>query len=145
MRILPLWPILLIFLGLPVLEAGLLIWLGTRFRWGWLLLYLALSIMLGTALIRIEHRLWGMRLLSTLQSGDNPLAALFVSGRMMLAGLLLIIPGVISEIIAVFLLLMPGTWRRPRRPPTPGEDIIDAEFRRLEDPSLPSRRPPWDS
>ena len=143
MRIL--WPFLLLALGLPVLEAGLLIWLGERYGWGWLLLYLALSMLLGVALLRLERKLWGMRLLVTLQSGGNPLAALYASGRMMLAGLLFILPGVISDLAALLLLLMPGTWRRPPRPPGPQDNVIDAEFRRVEDPRLPDRRPPWDS
>ena len=143
MRIL--WPFLLLALGLPVLEAGLLIWLGAHYGWGWLFLYLALSALLGTVLLRLERKLRGIRLLAALQAGGNPLAALFASGRMMLAGLLFILPGVISDLGAVLLLLMPGTWRRPPRPPGPQDNVIDAEFRRLEDPRLPDRRPPWDS
>lgn len=145
MRVFPLWPFFLLVLGLPVLEAGLLIWLGARYGWGWLLLYLVLSVLLGVALLRLERRLWGIRLLATLQSGGNPLAALFASGRMMLAGLLFILPGVISDIAAFLLLLMPGTWRRPPPASAPDAHVIDAEFRRLEDPRLPDRRPPWDS
>ena len=143
MRIL--WPFLLLVLGLPVLEAGLLIWLGTHYGWGWLFLYLALSALLGVALLRLERKLRGIRLLATLQSGGNPLAVLFASGRMMLAGLLFIVPGVISDLTAILLLLLPGTWRRPPRPSGPEDNVIDAEFRRLEDPRLPDRRPPWDS
>ena len=143
MRIL--WPFLLLLLGLPVLEAGLLIWLGTHYGWGWLFLYLALSALLGVALLRLERKLRGIRLLATLQSGGNPLAVLFASGRMMLAGLLFIVPGVISDLTAILLLLLPGTWRRPPRPSGPEDNVIDAEFRRLEDPRLPDRRPPWDS
>lgn len=140
-----LWPFLLLALGLPVLEAGLLIWLGARYGWGWLLLYLALSVLLGMALLRLERRLRGIRLLAILQSGGNPLAALYASGRMMLAGLLFILPGVISDLAALLLLLLPGTWRQPPRPPGPDDNVIDAEFRRVEDPRLPDRRPPWDS
>ena len=143
MRIL--WPFLLLALGLPVLEAGLLIWLGVHYGWGWLFLYLALSALLGVALLRLERKLRGIRLLATLQSGGNPLAVLFASGRMMLAGLLFIVPGVISDLTAILLLLLPGTWRRPPRPSGPEDNVIDAEFRRLEDPRLPDRRPPWDS
>ncbi len=145
MRFLPLWPFFLLVLGLPVLEAWLLLWLGTHYGWGWLLLYLAISVLLGVALIRLERRLWGIRLLATLQSGPNPLPALFASGRVLLAGLLFIIPGVLSDAAALLLLLMPGTWRRPPRPPAANADIIDVEFQRLEDPRLPDHRPPWDS
>ena len=46
-------------------------------------------------------------MMQSLTSGGNPVKTMIGSARNMLAGVLLIIPGVISDIIAVVLLLIP--------------------------------------
>ncbi|MEW6590376.1 MAG: FxsA family protein, partial [Pseudomonadota bacterium] len=63
----------------------------------------------------------------------HPLAALFASGRVLLAGGLLVFPGFLSDALALGLLLMPGTWRRPR---AANDDILEGEFRREHDDRL---------
>ncbi len=61
--------------------------------------------------------------------GGDIIGSLLDSGRRLLAGILLIFPGVISDVIALLLLIS-------RRPPTGGETVvrdngvIEGEFRR---------------
>jgi UPF0716 protein FxsA len=45
----------------------------------------------------------------------------------MLAGVLFIIPGVISDVIAILILLIPMPTRRA---PVPPDDVIEGEWRR---------------
>jgi UPF0716 protein FxsA len=141
----PLWPIAILMLGFPVLEAYVLFKLAGQYGW-WVLVGLIVSAMLGIALIRLERVLWGARMIMQLQSGKSPFAALFASGRMFLAGGLLIFPGVISDILALVLLLFPGTWKRPKdlMPKAANDDVIEGEFRRESDPLIQERPPHQD-
>jgi UPF0716 protein FxsA len=145
--------IVLLLLSFPVLEAIGIFWLASQIGW-WVAVWLALAAIAGIALIRFERLAWGPRLLSTLQSGANPIASLFTSGRILLAGGLLFFPGFLSDIIALILLLLPGTWvkRRSSMPRAANDDVpssqpspmwgeganvmpntIDGEFRRETD------------
>ncbi len=77
-------------------------------------------------------------MLFSVQSGANPLASLFASGRILLAGGLLVFPGFISDVIALVLLLMPGTWgqRKPDPLRSANDDVLEGEFRRESDDLL---------
>ena len=144
--------IVLLLLSFPVLEAISIFWVASAIG-GWVLLWLLLAAVAGVMLIRVERVAWGARLLFSVQSGTNPLAAMFASGRILLAGGLLVFPGFISDAIALGLLLAPGTWRR-RKPdplrqanddaaayPREGTEnvtpkTIDGEFKREPDDRL---------
>jgi UPF0716 protein FxsA len=145
MSVMPLLPVLLLMLGFPVLEAYILFRLAGQYDW-WVLVGVLASAAIGIALIRLERVLWGARMLISLQAGKSPFSALFASGRMFLAGGLLIFPGVISDVMALILLLFPGTWKRPKdlMPKAANDDVIEGEFRRERDPSLPGQPPRQD-
>ena len=129
--------IVLLLLSFPVLEAIGIFW-AARYIGGWVLLWLALAAVAGIMLIRVERVAWGARLLFSVQSGANPLASLFASGRILLAGGLLVFPGFISDVLALVLMLMPGSWGRrkldPMRPAN--DDILEGEFKREPDDLL---------
>jgi UPF0716 protein FxsA len=136
MRVLFLMAILLAF---PVMEIWLLVELGDRYGW-WLALYLVLMAILGWRLILDEKLLMLGRMMQSLGEGGTPTKAIFGSAKNLMAGILLILPGVISDAIAVLLLLMPTP--KPAFVPcgTPGQggtgtraandDVIEGEFRR---------------
>ena len=123
--------IVLLLLSFPVLEAIGIFWVADEIG-GWVLLWLLADVAIGIALIRFERVAWGARLLFSVQSGTHPVAALFASGRILLAGGLLVFPGFISDALALVLLLIPGTWAR--RQPDPAraanDDVLEGEFRR---------------
>ena len=125
--------IVLLMLSFPVLEAIGIFWAASVIG-GWVLLWLLLAAVAGVMLIRVERVAWGARLLFSVQSGANPLASLFASGRILLAGGLLVFPGFISDAIALVLLLIPGTWdRRTQDPLRPANDDVTS----------PPPLPPW--
>ena len=136
MRVLFLMAILLAF---PVMEIWLLVELGGHYGW-WLALYLVLMAILGWRLILDEKLLMLGRMMQSLGEGGTPTRAIFGSAKNLMAGILLILPGVISDAIAVILLLMPTP--KPafvsRGTPGPGgerdraanDDVIEGEFRR---------------
>jgi len=132
--------IVLVLLSFPVLEAIGIFWVGSAIG-GWVLLWLLLDVIVGVMLIRVERVAWGARMLFSVQSGANPLASLFATGRILLAGGLFVFPGFISDAIALGLLLIPGTWAgRKSDPLRPANDdvpqTIDGEFKREPDDLL---------
>ena len=127
------WMVLLA-LSFPLLEALGIFLLSQRIGW-WVFVWLIIAGLAGLMLIRFERAAWGMRLLSTLKSG-NPLgASLFASGRVLIAGVLLLFPGVLSDIVAIVLLLLPGTRfkRAAAVPRAANDEILEGEFQREHD------------
>ncbi len=96
----------LILLAFPFAELFLLISLADTYGW-WLLLYLVVVGFLGLQLIRGEKLLLTAKMMQSLTAGGNPVKTMLGSARNMVAGVLLIIPGVLTDIMAVILLLMP--------------------------------------
>ena len=129
--------IVLLLLSFPVLEAIGIFW-AASFIGGWVLLWLLLAAVAGIMLIRVERVAWGARMLFSVQSGANPLASLFASGRILLAGGLLVFPGFISDVLALVLVLMPGSWGGRKTDPlrSANDDILEGEFKRESDDLL---------
>ena len=98
---------LLVVFGFPALEIYTMFLLSEVIGW-WLLAWLIFSAVVGWALIREESMAVFGRMAIAVQNRQSPFAALWDSGRTMLAGLLLIFPGVLSDILALFLLLLPN-------------------------------------
>jgi UPF0716 protein FxsA len=120
-----LWPIGLILLGFPLLELWVAVWVAREIGW-WLLVWLIADVFVGIALIREERFAVFGRVMSAMQQGGDPARAVLASGRLMLAGVLLILPGLITDAVALLILI----WPRRRVPPTPASDIIEGECRR---------------
>ena len=102
----------LILLALPFAELFLLFDLAHRYGW-WLLLYLVVVGLLGLQLIKGEKLLLSAKMMQSVASGGNPIKTMLGSARNMVAGVLLIIPGVISDVVAVILLLIPIQNSKP--------------------------------
>ncbi|WP_029147581.1 FxsA family protein [Methylophilus sp. 5] len=130
-----------ILLAFPFLEIAVLIELSQRYGW-WVLVYLITIGYLGLKLIRSEKDLIAARMFQQMGAGSNPISAMFSTARNMFAGVLLLIPGVISDALAVILLLIPG------QPPGQGDtgnkssaygrasandEVIEGEFTEVAD------------
>lgn len=122
---------LLILLAFPVMEIWLLVDLAHTYGW-WLGLYLVLVTVLGWRLIQEEKQLFAGRMMQTLTQSPTPNLAVFSGLKNLLAGVLLVIPGVMTDIIAVFLLLIPSA-KPPQTGSQPGaanDDVIEGEYTR---------------
>ena len=119
--------VLIILLGFPLLELNILIHLAHQYGW-WVGVYLLGSASLGWLLIQEEKLAVFGRLYQVSQSGQSPVWALITSASRLLAGVLLIFPGVISDVIAVLLLLVP--MPQPKGVPPQEESVIEGEFTR---------------
>ncbi len=125
----------LALLAFPIAEIWILINLFQQYGW-WVLLYLVAMVLLGLQLIRDEKLLFSGRMMQSLSQGGNPMKAMFGSARNIIAGILLIIPGVLTDIVAVVLLLIPvdknaiksSTFKQQAA----NDDVIEGEFHREE-------------
>jgi len=98
-----------LLIGFPLAEGTLLYRLaaGPEGHGGWVLAWLVFAAMAGIALIKQARFSLISRLATALSQGQFSLAAFIDSFRTVLAGLLLIFPGVISDVMAIALLLIP--------------------------------------
>jgi UPF0716 protein FxsA len=129
--------VLLIVLSFPVLDVLATI----RFaRWTGIptMVWFAASAVAGIALLRHERVAFRARTLAALR-GDRPLLrGQLDSGRKILAALLLILPGIVSDLMALLLLALPFNLGPPLAPQTIGlggsfgRDSLDGEYTRVD-------------
>jgi UPF0716 protein FxsA len=98
--------LLAMLLGFPLLEVVVLARLAETGGW-WVLAWVVLAAAAGVVLLKEARFALLARLGAALASGQYPIAALIDSARTVLAGLLLILPGVVSDALALGLLLLP--------------------------------------
>lgn len=135
-------PIFLILLLFPFTEVALLVMLADRFSGTAVLLYLLASALLGIVMLR-NQRIGALLTLGSLlgQRENTSLYSLLWPLRYTLAGVLFIIPGVLSEIAGILLLLplkgprfaQAAPMRDATTPPPHGADIIEGEYHRVDD------------
>jgi len=128
------WLALIIAVAIPALEMVGIYQIAQKVGWGWTLLWLISAIWVGATLIRSQHSDLPARLKQAMARGETPFGEIWASGRRLLAGLFLILPGAGSDLLALLLWLWPTARApTPRPPPTarPGEpEVIEGEFRR---------------
>ena len=119
-----------ILLGFPVLEILVLARLAETHGW-WVFGWVVLAAVAGVALLKEARFALVARLGAALAAGEFSIAAVVDSARTVLAGLLLIFPGIISDFLALTLLLL------PRRVPEPVHaharahgTVVEGQFRR---------------
>lgn len=153
-------PIIVLFLALPLIEIALFVTIG-----GWLTVWPTLAIVLGTGILGVwVMRSQGLRAVKDLQSAQaamrNPLSPMAHSALIMLAGVLLVLPGFFTDTLGLLLLIPPlrrliilligarlrarvvttGFAATPLHPAPPG-DWEDAEFIEIApDPTPPTDR-----
>jgi UPF0716 protein FxsA len=121
---------LLILLAFPALEIWLIIDLTAQYGW-WFISYLLLVTILGLRLIKEEKQLFAGRLMQTLAQSASPGSAVFGSVKNLIAGVLFVIPGVITDAIAVILLLIlstPSPSKAAFKQGAANDDVIEGEY-----------------
>jgi UPF0716 protein FxsA len=106
--------------------------------WVWL----AGSFLAGVLLLRHERSEFRLRTVAALRGDQSLLRGIVDSGRKVLAGVLLILPGIMSDFLALVLLALPLNIGRPfapqpvaagRGPHRSGRyDTIDGNYRRID-------------
>jgi len=130
--------LLVIVLGFPVIDLYATVrfarWTGVPV-WGWL----AMSFIAGAYLLRNERMAFRAATIAAMHGEQQLLRGLVDSGRRVLAGMLFMLPGVLSDLIALVLLALPINVGREFAPHTVGarpypasRNTIDGDYQRLE-------------
>ncbi len=157
---------LIAILAFPIAEIASMIEVGRHIGLFPTLGLLFLSVILGVVLIRSQSLAISGRLVSALREGRSPAAMAAESGFLVFAGLLFMIPGFVSDALALFLLLPPvrkalanrmdgrvKVWQSRRGPYPPRGDeartnqetVIDVEFSEVpRSEEIESERPDRD-
>ncbi len=120
--------LLAILLAFPVLEIVVLVRLTETHGW-WVLGWVVLAACAGFALLKEARFTLLARLGAAVSVGRFSIAAFVESARTVVAGLLLIFPGIISDFLALTLLLLPRALPETA-PSRAGGSVIDGQFRR---------------
>ena len=120
----PFLALLLLFL---FLELFLMMMLAVEHGLGWSVFWFeVLTMVAGLWCIRLTQELTVQQMLSHMNWGQRPDLALFTGARFMLAGLLLMLPGFITDGLGAALIVLPALrslllrlFRFPSTPPRP--------------------------
>lgn len=149
-----------VVLAVPLIEIALFVTVG-----GWLTLWPTLAIVIGTAFLGVYiMRQLGLRAMSDMQTASrgmqNPVTPMAHNALIMMAGVLLLLPGFLTDSLGLLLLIAPlREWvihhfasrfvvfqrRSPKRDwqdgpgPRTSAEVIDAEYSEI-DPEHPSLR-----
>ncbi|HWU32067.1 MAG TPA: FxsA family protein [Marmoricola sp.] len=96
--------------ALPIAEIVGIIWVGHEIGAGWTLLMLFAGIVLGLALIQRAGQRSVAALAASVRRGQVPSSQLAQNGWLVAGGVLLMIPGFITDILAI-LVMVPLTRR----------------------------------
>jgi UPF0716 protein FxsA len=121
---------LLIVLGFPLLDLYATMrvarWTNVP-AWAWL----GLPLIAGFLLLRNERLAFRARTIAAMHGEQALLRGLLDSGRKVLAGFLLLLPGVISDVMALVLLALPlNIGSRDYVPRAAGRGTYEGEYRR---------------
>lgn len=138
--------LLLALLALPLAELAVFIWVASQIGFAIALMLVLAGMVAGGLVLRRAGGSHIARVRVAINQGldQGSFTALQADGRgggILLAGILLIIPGFITDALA--LLVLAGTVFRQSRPPARSDGVVDLEpeqWQRVPDPVLPDRR-----
>ena len=135
-------------LAMPILELAAFVAVAAAIGFGWALSLIFAGSIAGLVILRHAGGSHIARIRVALGQGTfTALQADRLGGLTLLAGILLVIPGFITDAIAVILLVTPlrralGNWFGIADAKRRADDVVDLapeQWRRVPDPSLPKR------
>lgn len=109
-----LFRLILIFTIVPLIELAILIYLGTVIGALYTILIVVVTGILGAVMTRYQGMVTLSKIRSNIENGIIPANELFDGALILAGGLLLLTPGIITDLIG-FALLVPYTRRIARR------------------------------
>jgi UPF0716 protein FxsA len=141
--------LLLALLALPLLELAVFVAVAKAIGFAWALTLVLATSFAGALVLRHAGGNQIARVRVALGEGNfTALQADSSGGLILLAGILLLIPGFITDFLGVMLLIEPlrqalGPVFQRGQPQPRGDGVVDLEreqWRRVPDPALPDRR-----
>ena len=109
-----LFRLILVFTIVPLIELAILIYLGTIIGALYTILIVVVTGILGAVMTRYQGMVTLSKIRSNIENGIIPANELFDGALILAGGLLLLTPGIITDILG-FALLVPYTRRLVRR------------------------------
>jgi UPF0716 protein FxsA len=137
--------LLLMLLALPFLELAAFIAVAATIGFGWALVLVLAGSLTGAFILRHAGGSHIARMRVALgEGGFTALQADRDGGLVLFAGILLLIPGFITDAVAVFMLFA-ALWRTVAggAPPAQNDGVVDLppeQWHQVPDPALPDRR-----
>jgi len=128
---------LVIVLGFPLIDLYATVRVA-RFTGVPVVVWLGMAALAGIFLLRNERMAFRANTVAAMHGEQPLLRGLFDSGRKVLAGMLLILPGILSDVMALALLALRFNLGRGFAPSAAAGDFrrsskaIDGEYRRLD-------------
>lgn len=97
----------LIFVAVPLIEIAILIKVGQWLGFGWTLLIVVATAIAGTYILHSQGMQVIRRALESLHKGKAPIAPIVDGSFLMLAGALLLTPGLLTDVAGLLLLIPP--------------------------------------
>lgn len=155
-------PIFLVLLGLPLVEIALFVLVGQAIGLWPTLALVVLAAVAGMLLVRVNGLQALMRMRASVEAGEDPVGPMAHGALVVLAGVLLILPGFFTDALGLLLLVPPvraaliarvgarvrvraATRASPYGQRPASAQTIEGEFERIDDdtPSGPPGRSGW--
>jgi UPF0716 protein FxsA len=139
------WVIPLFLLAWPVVEIAVLLQIADWLGWFGAIAGIILSGMVGGAMLRRQGLAMAQQAQIQMRQGEMPMGSLFDGACLAFAGLLLLLPGFVTDLLALPLLLPPFRHLAQRilakrfdvrtngSPGSVSNDVIDGEWVVVED------------
>jgi len=143
------FPFHLLILALPIAELAGLIVVGGRVGALPVIAWVILSAIIGANILRIAGWETARKVQAAMARGEMPLSEMLSGAALSIAALLLILPGFLTDILGLLLLIGPlrraiGGLIAARAAHTAqhgGSTVIEGEFTVVEDPDQPPKPP----
>ncbi|MHB8742159.1 MAG: FxsA family protein [Sulfuricaulis sp.] len=99
--------LILLLLLVPIAEIATFIWVGSRIGVGMTLLLVVASAIIGFRLVRRQGFATAVRVQAMITRGESPALGMLEGLALLAAGVLLVIPGFLTDIVGFILLIPP--------------------------------------
>jgi UPF0716 protein FxsA len=96
---------LVLFVLLPLVELLLLLWLGDAIGFGWTVLLVVITGVVGARLVARQGRMVWREVMHRLESGQVPTVELAHGAMLLVGGALLMTPGVLTDVFGLLLMV----------------------------------------
>lgn len=140
---------LILILVVPIAEIATFVWVGSRIGVGMTLLLVVIGVVVGLWLVRRQGFATAGRVQAMIARGESPAQGMLEGMALLAAGLLFVLPGFVTDIAAVLLLIRPlRRWlirlylkragvdttviNHPPSPDNPDRTPLEGESRRVD-------------
>ena len=139
MKFIGIWLLILV----PFIEIWGYFKLGSLYGW-WYFLYMVVIGVLGWRMIKEEKSQLLFRMMNSFQSAGSPFQMIMGTAKNMIAGGLFLFPGIVTDLIAIILLVMPSVknsndnlfqemQNRFNQKKQKDDSVIEGEFKKEDD------------